>query len=130
VLQRGYRNGSALVPLTVAEIRRLLDAVLPHPRADRDPVTHALKWSAWRRQRQAVAHHCHYRKRSSRHEPLLEYEMGENDQALLPRRTQSLTMRHRLSAVPSSESWTANAPTAVELFSMASSLPLFSLRIL
>ncbi|MEV5156614.1 IS701 family transposase [Streptomyces werraensis] len=69
----GCRNGSALVPLTVAEIRRLLDTPLPRPRADHDPITHALKWSAWRRRRQAVARRCHYRKRSSRHEPLLEY---------------------------------------------------------
>ncbi|MGX1114867.1 hypothetical protein RKD37_000230 [Streptomyces ambofaciens] len=51
----------------------LLDTLLPHPRGDHDPVAHALKWSAWRRRRQAVAHHCHYRKRSSGHEPLLEY---------------------------------------------------------
>ncbi|MFE2650761.1 hypothetical protein ACFXGY_12580, partial [Streptomyces sp. NPDC059346] len=71
--KRGCRNGSALVPLTVAEIRRLLDTLLPHPRADHDPVTHALNWSAWRRRRQAIARHCHYRKRSSGHEPLLEY---------------------------------------------------------
>jgi hypothetical protein len=68
-----HLNGSDLVPLTVAEIRRLLDALLPYPRADRDPVTHALKWSAWRRRRQAVARRCHYRKRSSGHDPLLEY---------------------------------------------------------
>lgn len=47
-----------------------------------------------------------------------------------PLRYQSLRMRHRLSAVPLSESWTANAPTAVELFAMASSLPLCELRIL
>ncbi|WP_235192975.1 winged helix-turn-helix transcriptional regulator, partial [Streptomyces viridochromogenes] len=37
-------------------------------------VTHALKWSAWRRRRQAIARRCHYRKRSSEHEPLLEHE--------------------------------------------------------
>ncbi|MFC9061946.1 hypothetical protein ACFTXB_28520 [Streptomyces sp. NPDC057074] len=40
---------------------------------DRDPVIHALNWSAWRRHRQAIARHCHYRQRSSGHEPLLEY---------------------------------------------------------
>ncbi|MFI5821260.1 transposase [Streptomyces rishiriensis] len=57
----------------MAEIRRLLDALLPHPRADRDRVAHTLKWSAWRRRRQAIARRCHYRKRSSGHEPLLEY---------------------------------------------------------
>lgn len=58
---------------TVAGIRRRLDTLLPRPRADHDPITHALKWSGWRRRRQAVARRCHYRKRSSRHEPLLEY---------------------------------------------------------
>ena len=56
-----------------ADIRRLLDAPLPHPRADRGPVTHALKWSVRRRRRQAVTCRCHYRKRRSGHEPLLEY---------------------------------------------------------
>lgn len=70
--KRGCRNGSALIPLTVAEIRRPLDTLLPHLRTDRNPVTHALKWSTWRRHHQAVAHHCHYRKRVSGHEPLLE----------------------------------------------------------
>lgn len=43
---------------------------------------------------------------------------------------QALTMRHRLSAVPSSGAWTAKAPTAVELPAMPSSLPLCTLRIL
>ena len=45
-------------------------------------------------------------------------------------RPRSATMRHRLSAVPLSESWTAKAPLAVELFWMASSFPLLTLRIL
>ncbi|MFD7750314.1 hypothetical protein [Streptomyces sp. NPDC059809] len=57
----------------MAEIRRLLDTLLPRPRAIHDPVTHALNWSAWRRRHQAIARHCHYRKHSSGHEPLLEY---------------------------------------------------------
>ncbi|TYR55025.1 hypothetical protein FY004_25210 [Streptomyces parvus] len=46
--------------VTVAEVRRLLAADLsPDPRAR----THALSWSRWRRQRQAVARRCHYRRR-------------------------------------------------------------------
>ncbi len=63
--KRGSRNGSCLVPLTVAEVRRLL--ATGHP-----PATHAhqsltraraLRWSQWRRRRQAVACRCHYRRR-------------------------------------------------------------------
>jgi len=70
----GCRNGSALVPLTVAEIRRLLDPLLPHPRPHHDRRLHALNWSHWRRHHQATARHCHYRRRtSSGHEIPLEH---------------------------------------------------------
>ncbi len=49
-----------IIELTVAEVRRLLAACAPRrPRAR----THALSWSRWRRRRQAVARHCHYRRR-------------------------------------------------------------------
>ena len=51
--------------LTVAEIRRLLDTPLPHPRPAAQPASHALTWSRWRRRHQAIARRCHYRKRAS-----------------------------------------------------------------
>jgi hypothetical protein len=63
-------------PLTLAEIRRPLDALLPHPRADLDRVSHTLNWSTWRRRRQATTRHCHYKRRTSGNKPLLEYESG------------------------------------------------------
>jgi hypothetical protein len=46
---------------------------LPRPRADPDPVIHALNWSAWRRHHQAIARRCHYREHSSGHQPLPDY---------------------------------------------------------
>src|SRR4051794_8579878 len=39
------------------------------------------------------------------------------------------TIRHLVAAAPLSGPWTANAPVAVELFSIVSSLPLLTLRI-
>ncbi|MET8626461.1 helix-turn-helix domain-containing protein [Kitasatospora sp. NPDC004669] len=65
-IKGGCRNGSrTLVDLTVAEIRRLLAAGRPHfPRPPRcSPRAHALNWSTWRRERQAVARRCHYQRR-------------------------------------------------------------------
>ncbi|WP_030264378.1 hypothetical protein [Streptomyces sp. NRRL B-24484] len=65
---------TSTVALTVAEIRRLLDALLPRPRPDRDHRQHALNWSYSRRHHQAIARHCHYRRRtSSEHDFSLEY---------------------------------------------------------
>ncbi|MFE0875928.1 hypothetical protein ACFW4X_13740 [Streptomyces smyrnaeus] len=62
----GCRNdATSTVPVTVAEVRRLLDVLLPHPEPRSDPIAHALRWSRWRRQHQAVARHCHYRRRTS-----------------------------------------------------------------
>ncbi|MFD7169922.1 hypothetical protein [Streptomyces violascens] len=49
-----------VIELTVAEVRRLLAAHAPRQHRAR---THALNWSRWRRRRQAVARHCHYRRR-------------------------------------------------------------------
>ncbi|MFC3585952.1 IS701 family transposase [Streptantibioticus rubrisoli] len=71
----GRRNDStSLVPLTVAEIRHLLDALLPHPKPHQDRRLHALNWSHWRRHHQATARRCHYRRRtSSGHDFSLEY---------------------------------------------------------
>ncbi|MFG2133178.1 hypothetical protein ACGFNV_36140 [Streptomyces sp. NPDC048751] len=47
------------------QIRRLLDALLSHPRPHQDRQLHALNWSHWRRHRQAIARRCHYRRRTS-----------------------------------------------------------------
>ncbi|WP_406328115.1 IS701 family transposase [Streptomyces sp. NBC_01617] len=60
----GRRNGSSsLVPLTVAEVRRLLD--LAHPPSDRHrSPAHRLYWSRWRRHHQAIARRCHYQRRT------------------------------------------------------------------
>ncbi|GAA2424622.1 hypothetical protein GCM10010421_08990 [Streptomyces glaucus] len=62
--QGGRRNGSALVPFTVAEIRRLLDALLSHPRPHQDRPPHVLNRSRWRRRHQATARRCHCRGRT------------------------------------------------------------------
>ena len=48
--------------LTVNEIRRL-HAILCRPA---HPVSHHLRWSAWRRRHQARARHCHYQRRRLR----------------------------------------------------------------
>ncbi|KAB1972879.1 hypothetical protein F8144_44530 [Streptomyces triticiradicis] len=46
----------------MAEVRRLLATDPAH--RPRPPLhIHALRWSRWRRRRQAVARHCHYRRR-------------------------------------------------------------------
>ena len=49
----------ALIPLSVAEIRRLLAL----PRYDPDVVARGLAWSAWRRAHQAHARRSHFRRR-------------------------------------------------------------------
>jgi hypothetical protein len=51
-----------MICLTVNEIRRL-HAVLCRPAR---PAEHYLRWSAWRRQHQARARHCHYQRRRLR----------------------------------------------------------------
>ena len=57
---RARRETRALVPLTVAEIRRLLwRLVWPVIPA----TASVLAWSYWRRRHQAVARACHYKKR-------------------------------------------------------------------
>ena len=50
-----------LIPLTINEFRRLFDAILLRPA---HTLTHRLKWSQWRRRRQAQARACHYRRRA------------------------------------------------------------------
>jgi SRSO17 transposase len=49
-----------LIPLTLNEIRRLLMRLLSRTEPD---LTHALRWSLWRRRHQATARDCHYRRR-------------------------------------------------------------------
>lgn len=61
----GRNDTTSLIPLTVAEIRRLLDTLLPHPRPHQDRRLHTLNWSHWRRHHQAIAQRCHYRRRAS-----------------------------------------------------------------
>ncbi len=67
VLGRGGGTGgtAGVIGLTVAEVRRLLAACRarpPHLSGHRGR-RHALRWSNWRRRRQAVARRCHYLRR-------------------------------------------------------------------
>ncbi|GAA1355998.1 hypothetical protein ACFPK5_25160 [Streptomyces beijiangensis] len=68
--RRGHRKGDrrndhcTLTSLTVTEIQKLLAACHPRPTPHQHGVVHALRWSRWRRHRQAVARHCHYRSRT------------------------------------------------------------------
>jgi len=51
----------ALIPITLAELRRLFDRLV----IDRTVTTeHVYKWSIWRRQHQQTARRCHYHRRS------------------------------------------------------------------
>ena len=60
----GRRNGSSgLVPLTVAEVRRLLDLAHPPSARHRSPARR-FYWSRWRRRHQAIARRCHYQRRT------------------------------------------------------------------
>jgi hypothetical protein len=52
-----------LIPLTVAEIRRLLYHLVWKVL---QPAEHILAWSVWRRRHQARAQACHYRQRQIR----------------------------------------------------------------
>ncbi len=52
-----------MVPLTVAEVRRLLALRLTPDRTSRALRRHVLSWSLWRRKHQATARHCHYQRR-------------------------------------------------------------------
>jgi len=51
---------AGLIPLSVNEFRRLLDALLVTARHN---VTRLLAWSTWRPRHQATARACHYRRR-------------------------------------------------------------------
>lgn len=61
------RQPMALIPLSLAEIRRLLAALTLPPEQRR----HTEHWSAWRQHHQTQAHHAHYQRRH--HELSLEY---------------------------------------------------------
>lgn len=50
-----------LIPLTCNEIRHLLVSLREHARRD---IEHVLRWSRWRREHQAHARACHYRRRA------------------------------------------------------------------
>lgn len=49
-----------LIPITVNEQRRLVDALILRPHRSLERLLH---WSAWRRRHQARARQCHYRRR-------------------------------------------------------------------
>jgi len=51
-----------LIPLTLAEIRRLLH-IHRDQRDDQTKIAHALHWSKWRRTHQTHARRCHFRRR-------------------------------------------------------------------
>jgi hypothetical protein len=51
-----------LVRLTCNELQHLLAALVIQPVAD---ATHRLRWSLWRRQHQARARTCHYRRQAA-----------------------------------------------------------------
>jgi len=51
-----------LIPLTCNEIRHLFVSLLNHDRHDHENL---LSWSRWRRQHQAPARACHYRRREA-----------------------------------------------------------------
>jgi SRSO17 transposase len=51
-----------LIPLTCSEVQHLFAALVAVPMADRG---HRLRWSWWRRRRQARARACHYRRQAA-----------------------------------------------------------------
>src|SRR5664279_2916545 len=48
-----------LIAITLAEVRRLLNSTLHHENS----VSHALEWSNWRREHQAIARRAHFVRR-------------------------------------------------------------------
>ena len=53
---------SGLIPLTCNELQHLFAALVARPAGD---LGHRLRWSAWRRQHQARARTCHYRRQAA-----------------------------------------------------------------
>lgn len=62
-------TSSDLIPYTLNEIRRLFDALTADVRVRSHE--HVMHWSKWRRRHQAIARHCHYRRRSQPYDPEL-----------------------------------------------------------
>jgi len=54
-----------VVPLSVPEIRRLLNELVWNPLRSATSATFVLRWSTYRRYKQALAKQAHYRKRKS-----------------------------------------------------------------
>jgi len=52
-----------MIPLTLAEIRRLIILAAPKIGAIVDDTLHALHWSKWRRAHQTHARRAHFRRR-------------------------------------------------------------------
>ena len=57
-----YGPDEELIPLTVPEVRRLLTRLVW---TENHPTELVLLWSLWRRHHQAQARRCHYRRRLS-----------------------------------------------------------------
>ncbi len=66
--KRGPQKRFRLPRATVAEIRRLLAAEHP-PLTHTRHAGHAMCWSRWRRQHQAIARRCHYHRLTRGHKP-------------------------------------------------------------
>jgi hypothetical protein len=56
---------SALVPLTIPEVRKLLWRLLH----EKGAWAEVLAWSHWRRRHQRRAQVCHYKRHAARHSP-------------------------------------------------------------
>jgi hypothetical protein len=56
---------SALVPLTIPEVRKLLRQLLH----EKGAWAEVLAWSRWRRRHQRRAQICHYKRRAAHHSP-------------------------------------------------------------
>jgi hypothetical protein len=55
---------TALIPLTLPEVRRLVYRLVVRSLAPPEAVLH---WARWRRRHQAGAQRCHYQRRFARH---------------------------------------------------------------
>ncbi len=63
-------DAADLIPLTVPEVRRLLERLLWTPTA---PAPQVLHWSDWRRRHQARARRRHWRRRLAAHLQIAPY---------------------------------------------------------
>jgi hypothetical protein len=67
-------NGKPVIPLTLAEIRRLLNTLVIHIR---QTVNEALDWSLWRRHHQATAKQSHYQRQQALRTQITKWEGRE-----------------------------------------------------